>query len=112
MVLSSSRGTHKYVDGFSELFFCFVRDDAVKALEGIKNINGRKVQVSFATKRQPKKTKRKKVDVDNEEECDSSAKKLKLDAEDTSETATTTSTVPQKHGRVDIFSSNLFIPDE
>ena len=55
--------------------------------------------MSFATKRQPKKTKRKKVDVDNEEECDSSVKKVKLDTEDTSEIATTT--VPQKCGKVD-----------
>ena len=91
------------------LFFCFVRDDAVKALEGIKNINGRKVQVSFAAKRQPKKTKRQKANIDNEEECDISAKKLKLDAVDTSETATTT--VPQKRGKFDIVSGSLFISD-
>ena len=65
--------------------------------------------MSFATKRQPKKTKRKKADVDNEEECDSPTKKLKLDAEDTSETVTTT--VPQKCGKFDIVIGNLFIPD-
>ena len=74
----------------------FNRGDALKALEGVKDINGRKVQVSFATKRQPKKTKRKKAYVDNEEECETSSKKLKLDTEDTSRTTTTK---PQEHGK-------------
>ena len=83
--------------GDIELFY-FDRDDAIKALEGVKDINGRKVQVSFATKRQTKKTKRRKVDVDDEEECETSTKKLKLDAEDTSTTVTTT--VPQKYGKL------------
>jgi len=93
------------------MYVCSDRDDAVKALEGVKSINGRKVQVSFATKRQTKKTKRKKADGDNEEECETSAKKLKLDTEDTYKTitatattiatfttTTTTTTVPQKYG--------------
>ena len=85
----------------------FDRDDAVKALEGVKVINGRKVQVSFATKRQAKKTKRKKTDADNEEESESSStKKLKLDTEDASKTVATT--VSQKQGKVNI-CGNLYL---
>ena len=88
--------------------FYFHRDDAVKALEGVKVINGRKVQVSFATKRQAKKTKRRKADVDNEEEeCETSTKKLKLDTEDTSTTVATA--VPQKYGMLVNVSSCFYL---
>ena len=86
--------------------FYFHRDDAVKALEGVKVINGRRVQVSFATKRQAKKTKRRKADVDNEEECETSTKKLKLDTEDTSTTVATA--VPQKFGGMYVNVSSCF----
>ena len=80
------------------IYLYFDRDDAVKALKGVKEINGRKVQVSFATKRQAKKTKRRKADVDDDEECGTSTKKLKLDAEDISTSVTTP--VPQEYGNL------------
>ena len=85
--------------GDTYIYLYFDRDDAVKALEGVKEINGHKVQVSFATKRQAKKTKRRKADVDDDdEECGTSTKKLKLDAEDIS--TSVTSPVPQEYGNL------------
>ena len=68
-------------------------------MEGVKNISGRKVQVSFANKRPIRRsTKRKKVDVDDDEgekEFKTSTKKSKLDV-----SKAVTTTAHQKYGKI------------
>ncbi|XP_065897360.1 RNA-binding protein 28-like [Dysidea avara] len=73
------KGTKDKCRGFGYVIYC-TRDDASRAIEGVKNIKGRKVQVSFAAKREPKKGKRKKSEVKDDEATDEvTTKKPKLD---------------------------------